>query len=155
MEGQKSSKIVKNHRTSFMDDPLFVYHNFSTKYAPTSQIFEGHVLYIKDLVKVISILVLLMGSNLKFKVSSKTTHILRFLMSFPRFLIYRYQGCRKQGAGRTVNPISTRGADYAHHSTTSPLGFSDIATALYIYFIIIRILIIKIEGRNFSMLSIS
>ena len=32
--------------------------------------------------------------------------------------------------GRTVNPISTRGADYAHHSTTSPLKFSDLATAL-------------------------
>ena len=32
--------------------------------------------------------------------------------------------------GQTVNPISTRGADYAHHSTTSPPGFSDIATAL-------------------------
>ena len=25
--------------------------------------------------------------------------------------------------GRTVNPISTRGADYAHHSTTSPPDF--------------------------------
>ena len=24
--------------------------------------------------------------------------------------------------GQTVNPISTRRADYAHHSTTSPLG---------------------------------
>ena len=34
--------------------------------------------------------------------------------------------------GRTVNPISTRRADYyAHHSTTSPPpGFSDLATAL-------------------------
>jgi hypothetical protein len=32
--------------------------------------------------------------------------------------------------GRTVNPISTRGADYAHHSTTNPLKFSDLATAL-------------------------
>ena len=32
--------------------------------------------------------------------------------------------------GRTVNPISTRGADYAHHSTSSPPGFSDLATAL-------------------------
>ena len=38
------------------------------------------------------------------------------------------QGCRSRGAGRTVNPISTRGADYAHHSTTSPPGFSDFAT---------------------------
>ena len=32
--------------------------------------------------------------------------------------------------GRTVNPISTRGADYARHSTTSPPKFSDLATAL-------------------------
>ena len=30
------------------------------------------------------------------------------------------QGCRKWGAG----------ADYAHHSTTCPAGFSDLATAL-------------------------
>ena len=29
-----------------------------------------------------------------------------------------------------VNPISTRGAHYAHHITTCPSGFSDIATAL-------------------------
>ena len=51
------------------------------------------------------------------------------------------QGCRQGGAGgasaptifdRSVNPISIRrgGADYAHHSTTSPPGFSDLATAL-------------------------
>ena len=33
--------------------------------------------------------------------------------------------------GQTVNPISTRGVDYAHHSTTSPPGFSDIPTALH------------------------
>ena len=38
--------------------------------------------------------------------------------------------------GRTVNPISTRGADYAHHSTvvgaSSPLaGFSDLANAAW------------------------
>ena len=32
----------------------------------------------------------------------------------------------------SVNPISTRGgADYAHHITTSPPGFSDLATALH------------------------
>ena len=49
------------------------------------------------------------------------------------------QGCRKRGAegawvppvfGRTVNPTSTRGADYTHHRTTSPSGFSDLATVL-------------------------
>ena len=33
--------------------------------------------------------------------------------------------------GQTVNPISTRGADYAHQSTTSSPGFSDLATALF------------------------
>ena len=36
--------------------------------------------------------------------------------------------------GQRVNPISTKGVDYAHHSTTSPLGFSDLATALHIQF---------------------
>ena len=32
--------------------------------------------------------------------------------------------------GQTVNPISTRGEDYAHHSNSSPPGLSDLATAL-------------------------
>ena len=32
--------------------------------------------------------------------------------------------------GRTINPISTRGADYAHHINTSPPKFLDLATAL-------------------------
>ena len=55
-------------------------------------------------------------------------------------LVNSKQGRRKRGAaggalappvfGQTVNPISTKGADYAHHSTTSPPGFSDLATAL-------------------------
>ena len=31
--------------------------------------------------------------------------------------------------GQTVNPISTKGADYAHHRTTSP-EFLNLATAL-------------------------
>ena len=31
---------------------------------------------------------------------------------------------------QTVNPISTRGADYTHHSATRPPGFSDLATGL-------------------------
>jgi hypothetical protein len=44
--------------------------------------------------------------------------------------------------GRTVNPISTRGAYYAHHSTTNPPKFSDLATALillqiYLFFMYI------------------
>ena len=33
---------------------------------------------------------------------------------------------------QTVNPISTRGTDYAHHSTTSPPGFSDQAATMSI-----------------------
>ena len=33
--------------------------------------------------------------------------------------------------GRTVNPISNRGTDYAHHNaTTPPSRFSDLETAL-------------------------
>ena len=32
--------------------------------------------------------------------------------------------------GRTAKPISTRGADYAHQSTTSPQGFSDLTKGL-------------------------
>ena len=32
--------------------------------------------------------------------------------------------------GRSVNPISTRGADYAHHSTTCPPGFLTLAASL-------------------------
>ena len=32
--------------------------------------------------------------------------------------------------GSSVNPISTRGTDYAHLITTGPLGFSDLPTAL-------------------------
>ena len=31
---------------------------------------------------------------------------------------------------RSVNPISTRAADYPHHITTDPLGFSDLPTTL-------------------------
>ena len=51
------------------------------------------------------------------------------------------QGRRKRGGwgalapppgfAPTINPISTRGADYTHQSTTSPPGFSDLATGLY------------------------
>ena len=33
--------------------------------------------------------------------------------------------------GQTNNPIPTRGADYAHHSATSPPGFPDLTTALF------------------------
>ena len=36
------------------------------------------------------------------------------------------------GFGRSVNPISTRGGTISPPSTTSPLGFSDLATALIV-----------------------
>ena len=34
--------------------------------------------------------------------------------------------------GRSVNPISTGGADYVHHSTTCPPGFLTLAASLEI-----------------------
>ena len=43
------------------------------------------------------------------------------------------QCCRKRGTravfGQTVKPISTRGADYTHHSTTSPPDFQTLRRA--------------------------
>ena len=36
--------------------------------------------------------------------------------------------------GSSVNPISTRGADYAHHSTASPPGFENPAAALLFHY---------------------
>ena len=36
------------------------------------------------------------------------------------------------GFGSSVNPITTRGADYAHHITASPSGFENPAAALYV-----------------------
>ena len=59
---------------------------------------------------------------------------------FEHVLLQFFQGRRKVGAwgalappmfGQTVNPISTRGADYARQSTTSPPKVSDLATALW------------------------
>ena len=48
--------------------------------------------------------------------------------------------------GRSVNPISTRGTDYAHLITTGTPGFSDLPTALNI-----RLLghIDQIDGEDF------
>ena len=34
--------------------------------------------------------------------------------------------------GSSVNPITTRGADYAHHITASPPGFENPAAALFL-----------------------
>jgi hypothetical protein len=36
------------------------------------------------------------------------------------------------GFGSSVNPITTRGADYAHRITASPLGFENLAASLNI-----------------------
>ena len=53
--------------------------------------------------------------------------------------VMKQQARRKRGAGGAVAPqflaeqltlSPLGGADYAHHSTTSPPGFSDLATAL-------------------------
>ena len=38
------------------------------------------------------------------------------------------------GYGRSVNPISNRGAYHAQHITTCPSGFSDLPTALWVAF---------------------
>ena len=46
---------------------------------------------------------------------------------------HRRRGAGGASFGQTVNPISTRGADFPHHSNTSPPpGFSDLATALVV-----------------------
>ena len=37
--------------------------------------------------------------------------------------------------GQTVNPISTRGADYAHHITTSPPDFQTLRQPCTVYII--------------------
>ena len=59
------------------------------------------------------------------------------VLDFIEFLYLRIRGVVPGGAGgatdfgRSVNPISTRGTDYAHLTTTiSSLGFSDHPTAL-------------------------
>ena len=57
------------------------------------------------------------------------------------------QGFSPPVFGQTVNPISTRGADYTHHNTTSPPGFSDFAMGLmsnkFPHFILIFVVCIK------------
>ena len=39
--------------------------------------------------------------------------------------------------GSSFNPITTRGADYAHHSTASPPGFENPAASLIITYTMI------------------
>ena len=52
---------------------------------------------------------------------------------------------------QTFNPISTREADYAHHSTTSPFGFSNLATALLSSWYSITTFF-KLNGRKSNLL---
>ena len=50
-------------------------------------------------------------------------------MSFNQEIYLTLSGLSQAG-GQTVNPLSTKGPDYAHHSTYyEPPGFSDLATA--------------------------
>ena len=67
------------------------------------------------------------------------------------------QGRRKRGAGggfsppvfgQTVNPISTRGADYTYHSTTSPPGISDLAKGLYMG--VLSLVQIQLDGSDMA-----
>ena len=64
--------------------------------------------------------------------------VFRVYLTWTNYLPSTYQDRRKRGAkvpplfGQTINPISTKGADYTHHSTTCPPGFSDLATGLHI-----------------------
>jgi hypothetical protein len=70
-----------------------------------------------------------------------------FLIALAQRAAYWYigmQGRRKGGTfgasapsmfGRTVNPISTKGADYAHHTNTSPPNFRTLRRpwTMYVY----------------------
>ena len=60
-------------------------------------------------------------------------------LSLVWMLSLKFRGVVSEGAGgamappdfgRSVNPISTRGTDYAHLITTGTPGFSDLPTAL-------------------------
>ena len=56
--------------------------------------------------------------------------------------------------GQTVNPISTRGADYTHHSTTSPPDFQTLRRACLSSGVIIKIQIYLTanEEKNLSII---
>ena len=59
--------------------------------------------------------------------------------------------------GRSVNPISTRGTDYAHVITTGTPGLSDLPTALlwcvfmWIFIIFNSFIFFFVSGKNFIM----
>ena len=48
--------------------------------------------------------------------------------------------CPHQVLAATLTLSQPGGADYAHHSTTSPPGFSDLATALQYEYLIMAVL---------------
>ena len=70
-------------------------------------------------------------------IASGKSHELRFKPRFTRLRAVASGGAGEALAppvfGKTVNPISTRGADYTHHITTSPPGISDLATGLRLF----------------------
>ena len=53
--------------------------------------------------------------------------------------------------GSSVNPITTRGADYAHHITVSPPGFENPAASLSVdqifYFVIINLTLMNLKFK--------
>ena len=68
----------------------------------------------------------------------------RFLQNFVAFSECLNINTRTVGAGRgfndfgrSVNPISTRGTDYAHLITTGTPGFSDLPTALLLSYVVL------------------
>ena len=54
--------------------------------------------------------------------------------------------------GSSVNPITTRGADYGHHITASPPGFENPVASLYDQVFSLTTLILEGRELNFSSL---
>ena len=52
------------------------------------------------------------------------------LNDYPEMAVRAGDAIVPQNLGRSVNPVSTRGADYAHHITTGSSGFQDLPTSL-------------------------
>ena len=64
-------------------------------------------------------MVLISGSYNQILLSDATSRWAGWALAHPEF-------------GSSVNPITTRGADYAHLITTSPSGFENPVAALYV-----------------------